>query len=128
MARTCVLTVDDSTPTSGQDVTVTATFSNDGDAVDIDVVEQLTPAAQAAFLQQMKTALEGRTLAPEDGSPVETAFTFKVVAFNGEQSDKTTTLVLDLQAFLSDGTNINATGVTLTVSPPTLPGDAFPWS
>jgi hypothetical protein len=125
MARTCVLSVDDSTPEAGQQVTVTATFSNDSTEVSITGLVPLSPQAFAGF-SGAEEALVGQTLAPDDGSPVETVLTFPVVAAIGQPNS--IALTIDFQAILSDGTSIDATGVAITVSPVTLPGDSFPWS
>ena len=124
MARTCVLTASDTTPTAGQEVTITATFSNDGDEVDIDSVESLIAVSQAGLFEQMTQKLVGQTLAPDDGSPGETAITFNLVPFTGQPASFT--LTIDLAVVLSDATVVNATGVNLTVSPVTLVGGSFP--
>jgi hypothetical protein len=124
MARTCVLSVDDSTPDAGQVVTVSATFHNDGAAVSIVSVASLIAAGQAALYEKMVQNLVGVALPDGSGSPTDTVVTFPVVAFSGQAPSFS--LTIDLQAFLSDGANIDATGVALTVSPPTFPGGTFP--
>lgn len=120
MARTCVLTASDSTPDSGQEVVITATFSNDSSAVTITSLASLIAAQQAGFWEQMAQQLVGQTLAASG----DTAITFPVVFVTGQPPSFVVSV--DLQAFLSDGTTIDATGVDLTVSTMTLPGGVFP--